>query len=64
MDTFPIVTLITYITYLAFNLFGIKIEYKKTIFTREEVRHIIKESGEEQAYWQTVNTSYCTGYLK
>ncbi len=42
----PIVTLITYITYLAFNLFGIKIEYKKTIFTREEVRHIIKESGE------------------
>ena len=42
----PIVTLITYITYLAFNLFGVKIEYKKTIFTREEVRHIIKESGE------------------
>jgi len=42
----PIVTLITYITYLVFNLFGVKIEYKKTIFTREEVRHIIKESGE------------------
>src|SRR5574337_582184 len=42
----PIVALITYITYLVFNLFGIKIEYKKTIFTREEVRHIIKESGE------------------
>jgi putative hemolysin len=42
----PIVTLITYITYLVFNLFGIKIEYKKTIFTREEVKHIIKESGE------------------
>jgi len=42
----PIVTLITYITYLVFNLFGVKIEYKKTIFSREEVRHIIKESGE------------------
>ncbi|MCF6159032.1 MAG: HlyC/CorC family transporter [wastewater metagenome] len=42
----PIVTFITYITYLSFNLFGIKIEYKKTIFSREEVRHIIKESGE------------------
>ncbi|HHT9123809.1 MAG TPA: hemolysin family protein, partial [Candidatus Wunengus sp. YC63] len=42
----PIVTLITYITYLVFNLFGVKIEYKKTIFTREEVKHIIKESGE------------------
>lgn len=42
----PIVTLITYITYLVFNLFGIKIEYKKIIFTREEVKHIIKESGE------------------
>lgn len=42
----PIVTLITYITYLVFNLFGIKIEYKKIIFTREEVKHIIRESGE------------------
>src|SRR5574341_73873 len=42
----PIVTVITYITYLVFNLFGVKIEYKKTIFSREEVRHIIKESGE------------------
>ncbi|MEK6635570.1 MAG: hemolysin family protein [Planctomycetota bacterium] len=42
----PIVTLITYITYLVFNLFGVKIEYKKTIFSREEVRHIIRESGE------------------
>lgn len=42
----PIVTMITYITYLFFNLFGVKIEYKKTIFTREEVRHIIRESGE------------------
>ncbi len=42
----PSVTLITYITYLFFNLFGIKIEYKKTIFNREEVKHIIRESGE------------------
>jgi len=42
----PIVALITYITYLFFKLFGVKIEYKKTIFTREEVKHIIKESGE------------------
>jgi len=42
----PVVPLITYITYLFFNLFGIKIEYKKTIFSREEVRHIIKASGE------------------
>jgi len=42
----PIVTLITYITYLVFNLFGVKIEYKKMIFSREEVRHIIMESGE------------------
>ena len=42
----PSVTLITYITYLFFNLFGLKIEYKKTIFSREEVKHIIKESGE------------------
>jgi len=42
----PIVTLITYLTYLFFNLFGVKIEYKKTIFSREEVRHIIKASGE------------------
>ena len=42
----PIVALIMYITYLFFNLFGIKIEYKKTIFNRDEVKHIIKESGE------------------
>jgi putative hemolysin len=42
----PIVTFITYITYLSFNLFGIKIEYKRTIFSREEVKYIIKESGE------------------
>ncbi|HHT9150892.1 MAG TPA: hemolysin family protein [Candidatus Wujingus californicus] len=42
----PVVPLITYITYLFFNLFGIKIEYKKTIFSREEVKHIIKASGE------------------
>lgn len=42
----PVVSLITYITYLFFNLFGIKIEYKKTIFSREEVKHIIKASGE------------------
>lgn len=42
----PIVTLITYVTYLCFNLFGIKIEYKKIIFSRDEVKHIIKESGE------------------
>ncbi|OQZ01587.1 MAG: hypothetical protein B6D35_02755 [Candidatus Brocadia sp. UTAMX2] len=42
----PCVTLITYLTYLFFNLFGLKIEYKKTIFSREEVKHIIKESGE------------------
>jgi putative hemolysin len=42
----PIVTLITYLTYLFFNLFGVKIEYKKTIFSREEVKHIIKASGE------------------
>ncbi|MFO0793061.1 MAG: hemolysin family protein [Candidatus Brocadiaceae bacterium] len=42
----PSVTLITYLTYHFFKLFGIKIEYKKTIFNREEVRHIIKESGE------------------
>ena len=42
----PIVTLLTYVTYLFFNLFGVKIEYKKTIFSREEVKHIIKESGE------------------
>ena len=42
----PIVTLVTYITYLVFHLFGIKIEYKKTIFSREEVMHIIRESGE------------------
>src|SRR5574337_1365722 len=45
----PSVTLITYITYLFFNLFGVKIEYKKTIFSREEVKHIIKESGETGA---------------
>lgn len=42
----PCVTLLTSITYLFFNLFGVRIEYKKTIFSREEVRHIIKESGE------------------
>ena len=42
----PCVTMITYFTYLFFNLFGLKIEYKKTIFSREEVKHIIKESGE------------------
>ncbi len=42
----PIVSLITYITYLLFNLFGINIEYKKTIFSRDEVKHIIKASGE------------------
>jgi putative hemolysin len=42
----PGVTLITYIAYLFFKLFGVKIEYKKTIFSREEVKHIIKESGE------------------
>lgn len=42
----PVVSLITYITYLFFDLFGIKIEYKKTIFSREEVKHIIKASGE------------------
>lgn len=42
----PIVTLLTYITYLFFNLFGVKIEYKKTIFSRDEVKHIIRESGE------------------
>ncbi|MGQ3684134.1 MAG: CNNM domain-containing protein [Candidatus Loosdrechtia sp.] len=45
----PIVTFITYITYLSFNLFGIKIEYKRTIFSREEVKHIIRESGETGA---------------
>ncbi|MEK7297388.1 MAG: hemolysin family protein [Planctomycetota bacterium] len=42
----PIVSLIMYLTYLFFNLFGVKIEYKKTIFNREEVKHIIRESGE------------------
>ena len=42
----PVVTLLTYITYQFFKLFGIKIEYKKTIFSREEVKHIIRESGE------------------
>lgn len=42
----PGVTLITYITYFFFKLFGVKIEYKRTIFSREEVKHIIKESGE------------------
>ncbi len=42
----PVVALVTYITYLVFHLFGIKIEYKKTIFSREEVKHIITESGE------------------
>ena len=42
----PIVALIMYVTYLFFNLFGIKIEYKKMIFNRDEVKHIIKESGE------------------
>lgn len=46
----PIVTLVTYITYLVFHLFGIKIEYKKTIFSREEVKHIITESGETGAF--------------
>jgi putative hemolysin len=45
----PCVTLLTYITYLFFNLFGVKIEYKKTIFSREEVKHIIRESGETGA---------------
>ncbi|MEP9411730.1 MAG: HlyC/CorC family transporter [Candidatus Brocadia sp.] len=45
----PSVSLITYITYLFFKLFGVKIEYKKTIFSREEVKHIIKESGETGA---------------
>ncbi|MDN3513109.1 MAG: hemolysin family protein [Candidatus Brocadia sp.] len=42
----PIVTLITHLTYFFFDLFGVKIEYKRTIFSREEVKHIIKESGE------------------
>ena len=42
----PSVTVLTYMTYLFFKLFGVKIEYKKTIFSREEVKHIIKESGE------------------
>lgn len=42
----PIVLIIMRITYLFFSLFGMKIEYKRTIFTREEVKHIIKESGE------------------
>lgn len=42
----PIVVFITYLTYLFFNLFGIRIEYKKLIFNREELKHIIKESGE------------------
>lgn len=42
----PGVILLTYIAYLFFKLFGVKIEYKRTIFSREEVKHIIKESGE------------------
>jgi putative hemolysin len=42
----PSVTVLTYMAYLFFKLFGVKIEYKKTIFSREEVKHIIKESGE------------------
>lgn len=42
----PIVMLITYIACLCFNLFGINIKYKKIIFSRDEVKHIINESGE------------------
>ncbi len=45
----PLVAMLTRITYLFFDVFGIKIEYKKTIFSRDEVRHIIKESGETGA---------------
>lgn len=45
----PCVTMVAYLTYLFFNLFGLKIEYKKTILSRDEVKHIIKESGETGA---------------